>query len=133
MLALPLLFAVAVKVAVRVTPVPASAPRVPPLTAISPLVKLAPGASLKVNVIVAVWPTVSVNALLVMASVGAMVSKLIDGDDPALPLLPARSAYEFAATVMLALPPFTPAVGVKGALRVLPLPDSAPTGPPGRA
>ena len=64
--------------AVRVRPVPLMAPRVPLLTTTSPLVpsqvKLLPGSSLKVKVMVAVCPAFRVGVLLVMASVGATLS-----------------------------------------------------------
>ena len=49
------------------------------------------GASLKVKVMVAVWPDARVAALLVMARVGARVSILMVGVVPAPPLLPAVS------------------------------------------
>ncbi len=75
---LVLVLAVGVKVAVRVRPEPESALNVPPLTTTSPddpfQVKVEPGSSLKVKVIVAVSPTFKVETLLVMAKVGAVVS-----------------------------------------------------------
>ena len=89
MLALPLARpAVGVKVAVRVNPVPLIAPKLPLLTTTSPNTKLLPGSSLKVKVIVAVSPTLTVLTLLVIASVGASVSILRLGVVPALPVLP---------------------------------------------
>jgi len=96
MLALPeARLAVGVKVAVRVNPVPLMAPKVPPLTTTSPAlpshVKVEPGASLKVKVMVAVSPALSALTLLVMASVGASVSMLMLGVVPAPPVLPAAS------------------------------------------
>ena len=48
-------------------------------------------ASEKVKVMVAVSPLFNVEALLVMARVGAWVSKVRDGVVPAPPLLPAAS------------------------------------------
>ena len=87
--------AVGVKVAVRVRPVPLIAPRVPPETVRSPAVpfhaKLVPGSSEKVNVMVAVSPTFSVVTLDVIATVGASVSMIMEGDVPADPVLPAVS------------------------------------------
>ena len=83
------------KVAVRVSPVPLIAPRVPPEMVRSPVVpfqaKLVPGSSEKVKVIVAVSPTFSVATLEVIAIVGASVSIVIEGEVPADPMLPATS------------------------------------------
>ena len=53
------------------------APSVPPVTATSPALPFQTkpaGASLKLKLIVAVWPDLSVLTLLVIASVGATVS-----------------------------------------------------------
>ena len=87
--------AVGVKVAVRVRPLPLRAPKVPLLTTTSPFVpsqvKLPPGSSLKVKVMVAVCPALRVGVLLVIASVGARVSMLMAGVTPAPPSFPARS------------------------------------------
>jgi hypothetical protein len=83
--------AVGVNVAVRVRPVPVMPLSVPPLTTRSLSVKLAPGSSLKVKVMVAVWPAFTAPTLLLMASVGGSVSMPIDGVVPAPPLLPAAS------------------------------------------
>ncbi len=87
--------AVGVKVAVRVSPVPLIAPRVPPETVRSPVVpfhaKLVPGSSEKVNVMVAVSPTFSADTLDAMVTVGASVSMVMEGDVPADPVLPAES------------------------------------------
>ena len=87
--------AVGVKVAVRVSPVPLIAPRVPPETVRSPVVpfqaKLVPGSSEKVKVITAVSPTFSVATLDVIATVGVSVSMVMEGDVPADPVLPAES------------------------------------------
>ena len=96
MLAEPLdKFAVGVNVPVRVRPVPLIAPRVPPEMVRSPVVpfqaKLVPGSSEKVKVMVAVSPTLSVATLDVIATVGARVSMVIDGEVPADPVLPAES------------------------------------------
>ena len=86
--------AVGVKVAVRVSPDPLMAPRVPPVTTTSPVVpsQLKPvGASLKVNVIVAVCAARTTAELLVIASVGATESMAITGVTAAAPKLPAAS------------------------------------------
>ncbi len=87
--------AVGVKVAVRVRPEPEMAPRVPPVTTMSPEepfhAKVAPGSSLKVNVMVAVSPAVRNEALLVIAKVGASVSTASAGVVPAMLSLPASS------------------------------------------
>ena len=96
MLAEPLVkLAVGVKTAVRVRPVPLIAPKVPPETVRSPVApfhtKLVPGSSEKVNVMVAVSPTLSVAILEVIAIVGARVSIEMEGDEPAAPVLPAAS------------------------------------------
>ncbi len=96
MLAEPLdILADGVKVAVRVSPVPLIAPKVPPETDRSPLVpfqvKLVPGSSEKVNVIEAVSPTFRVATLDVIATVGATVSMVIDGEAPVEPVLPIAS------------------------------------------
>jgi hypothetical protein len=85
MLAEPLdKLAVGVKTALRVSPVPLIAPRVPPETVRSPVVpfhaKLVPGSSEKVKVIVAVSPTFSVVTLDVIATFGARVSIVIEGE-----------------------------------------------------
>ena len=81
MLALPLLkLAVGVKMAVRVSPVPLMALKVPLLSVISPTLpshtKLLPGSSENVKVILAVCPTNNWVLLLVIATVGAVVSTL---------------------------------------------------------
>ena len=89
-LATPLVI-VGVKVAVRTRPVMVKPLSVPPETAISDSAKLEPGSSLKVKLIVAVWPEGSVLVLLVIATVGASVSMVIEGVVPALPVLPAPS------------------------------------------
>jgi hypothetical protein len=96
MLAAPLdKLAVGVKTAVRVRPVPLIAPKVPPEIVRSPTVpfqaKLVPGSSEKVKVMVAVSPTFSVAKLDVIATVGASVSMVMDGEAPAEPVLPAAS------------------------------------------
>ena len=96
MLAEPLdKLAVGVNVPVRFRPVPLIFPKVPPETVRSPAVpfqtKLVPGSSENVNVIVAVSPTFSVATLDVIATVGAMVSIVMDGDKPADPVFPAAS------------------------------------------
>ena len=96
MLAEPLdKLAVGVKVAVRDKPVPLMAPKAPPETVRSPAVpfqvKLVPGSSENVNVIVAVSPTFSVATLDVIATVVASVSMVMEGEVPVEPALPAAS------------------------------------------
>ena len=96
MLAEPLTkLAVGVNVPVRVSPVPLIAPRVPPEIVRSPAVpfqvKLDPGSSEKVNVIAADSPTFSAVTFEVIATVGARVSIVMDGDKPAEPVFPAAS------------------------------------------
>ena len=96
MLAAPLdKLAVGVKTAVRVRPVPLIALKVPPETVRSPVdpfqAKLAPGSSENVNVMVAVSPTLSADTFEVIATVGATVSIVIEGEVPAAPVLPAAS------------------------------------------
>ena len=65
-------------------------PSVPPVVVTSDAAKPV-GASLKVKVMVAVSPALTALTLLVIARVGAKVSILIVGVDPAPPLLPAAS------------------------------------------
>ena len=91
MLALPLKPAVGVKTAVRLRPLPLSAPSVPPVSTMSLTSKLLLGSSLKLKVIVAVSPSLSVLTWLVMASAGAMVSIAMTGVGAAAPALPATS------------------------------------------
>lgn len=96
MLTVPLAkLAVGVKTAVRVRPVPLMAPSVPPVTVMSPVepfqAKLLPGSSENVKVILAVSPALSAVTLLVMLTLGAKVSTMIDGVEPAAPLFPAAS------------------------------------------
>ena len=87
--------AVGVNVPVRVRPVPLIALKVPPEIVRSPAVpsqaKLVPGSSEKVNVMVAVSPIFSADTLDAMVTVGASVSKVMEGDVPADPVLPAES------------------------------------------
>ena len=84
-----------VKVAVRVRPVPLIALKVPPEIVRSPAVpfqvKLVPGSSENVNVIVAVWPTFSAVTFDVIETVVASVSIVMEGDVPVDPVLPAAS------------------------------------------
>ncbi len=84
-----------VKTAVRVRPVPLIALKVPLEIVRSPIVpfqvKLVPGSSEKVKVMVAVSPTFSVATLDVIATVGARVSIVIEGEVLADPVLPALS------------------------------------------
>ena len=96
MLAEPLdKLAVGVKTAVRVSPVPLIAVKVPPETARSPVVpfqaKLVLGSSENVNVMVAVSPTLSADTFVVIATFGATVSMVIEGEVPAEPVFPAAS------------------------------------------
>ena len=96
MLAEPLdKLAVGVNVAVLISPVPLIALKVPPVTKRSPAdpfqVKLVTGSSENVNVMVAVSPTLSVDTLEVMVTLGATVSIAMEGDEPADPVLPAAS------------------------------------------
>ena len=60
---------------------PLIAPSVPPLTTTSPLVpsqlNVAPGSSLNVNVIVALWPALTLALSLLIAIVGTTVSTAI--------------------------------------------------------
>ena len=75
MLALPaVVSAVGVKVAVRVRPLPLMAPSVPPVVTMSLAPKLAPGSSLKVKVMVAVWPALTALTSLLICRPGATVS-----------------------------------------------------------
>ena len=83
--------AVGVKVAVRTRPEPLRAPRVPFAREISADVKLEPGFSLKVKLMAAVSPLFRAAVLLLIATVGARVSMVIEGVVPALPVLPAAS------------------------------------------
>ena len=84
-----------VKTAVRVRPVPLIALKVPPEIVRSPIVpfqaKLVPGSSEKVKVMFAVSLTFSAATFEVIATVGARVSIVIEGDVPADPVLPAAS------------------------------------------
>ena len=96
MLAEPLsILAVGVNVPVRVRPVPLIALKVPFKIVRSPAVpfqaKLVPGSSEKVNVRVAVSLVFSSAKFEVIATVGASVSIVIDGNKPAEPVLPAAS------------------------------------------
>ena len=96
MLAEPLdKLAVGVKTALRVRPVPLMALKVPPEIVRSPAVpfhvKLVPGSSENVNVMVAVSPTLSADTFVVIATFGATVSMVIEGEVPAEPVFPAAS------------------------------------------
>ena len=64
--------------------------RVPPMRVMSDSIKPT-GASLNVKVIVAVWPAIRLETPLVIARVGAAVSKESVGVVPAPPALPAAS------------------------------------------
>ena len=95
------------------------APKVPPLTTTSPVllsqVKVVPGSSLKVKVMVAVWPAKSCDLSLLMVSVGATVSmawllklaKLV-----LTTALPKLSAKPVPTTLSATLPLARPAGGV---------------------
>ena len=87
--------AAGVKVAVRVRPLPEIALRLPPLTVTSPdvpsQVNVAPGSSLNVKVMVAVSPALRLATLLVIATVGAVVSIVTEAPPDAAPTLPATS------------------------------------------
>jgi hypothetical protein len=89
-------FAVGVKTAFRDSPVPPIALKVPPEMVRSPVVpfqaKLGPGSSEKVKVMAAVSPTFSAAKLDVIATEGASVSIVIEGEVPAEPVLPAASS-----------------------------------------
>ena len=78
----------AVKIAVRTVPVPLMAPRLPRVAATA---EKAGGTSVKVKVMVAVAPAFKSEADDVMVTVGATVSMLMAGDDPAPPGLPTAS------------------------------------------
>ena len=73
--------------------------------------------------------TLSATAVM-LGTLGRSVSQLIAAMLAAAPTLPAASVYAAAATVMLALPALTSAVGVKVAVRVAPLALIAPSLPP---
>ncbi len=85
--------AAGVKVAVSVVLVGlAMALRVPvPRVAVTSLRSNPSGASENVKVRVAVWPVDSAAVLLLTVTVGARVSMLMAGDDPAKPGLPTAS------------------------------------------
>src|SRR5438552_17000848 len=91
----PLVPAAAVKPALRVNPVPVIAPRLPPLTATSPLdpshANVVPGSSLNVKLIVALAPIFNCATLLVIASVGATLSIVTARLADARLILPAAS------------------------------------------
>ena len=133
MLALPLpRLAVGVKVALYTlaSVVAARPPSVPPVVVTSLSVKLLPGSSLKVKVMVGGAPVLATLALLLITNVGTSVSMLMIGVAPAAPAFPAESVYMPLATVMLALPLARLAVGVNVAVRVRPLPLRVPKVPP---
>ena len=97
MLALLLaVLAVGVNVAFRVSPVPLIAPNVPPATPMSPVepshTNVLLGFSLKVKVMVAVSPVFKLDLLLVMVTVGGVVStfapELIRPEKSGLAVLP---------------------------------------------
>jgi len=110
----PSWFAVGVKMAVRVRPVPLIADSVPPLTVTSPLpplqVKVPLGSSLKVMVTVAVWPAFrGAVASLAMETVGGVVSTVTV---VALDALLALFAPSVAVTVIACPPSASGAVGM---------------------
>ena len=135
MLALPLpKLAGGVNTAVRVSPVPLIAPKVPPVTTTSPVApsqkKLEPGSSENVNAILAVSPALRVASLVTILTEGANVSMRINGVVVVTPLLPAASWYVLAATVILAMSLARFAVGVKTAVLESPVPLIASKLPP---
>ena len=71
---------VGVKVAVRVSPEPEMAPKMPPTSTMSPVVpsqaNVLPGSSENVKVMVAVWPVFSTLRSEVMLRLGGVVSTL---------------------------------------------------------
>ncbi len=71
-------FAVGLKIAVLVSPVPLSAPKVPPKTSTSPVVpfheKLEPGSSENVKLMAAVSPIFKLDKIELIVSVGEVVS-----------------------------------------------------------
>ena len=96
MLAVPLAkFAVGVNTAVRVRPVPLIALSVPPETTRSPAepfhVKVLPGSSENMKVMLAVSPALSAVTLLTILTVGARVSMLMLGVVAEIPRFPALS------------------------------------------
>ncbi len=96
MLAVPLAkLGVGVKIPALVRPVPLMALSIPPVTTKSPdspfHEKLVPGFSENAKVIKAVSPDLSCNTSEVIVTVGADVSMLIAGVEPAAPLFPAAS------------------------------------------
>ena len=109
------------KVAVRTSPVPEIAPRVPPETVTSPAepsqLKLAPGSSLKVKVMVAVPPARRVLTLLVIASVGAVGSIVRFRPELAEETLPAASSA-------LAVRVWEPALSVEVVIDQFPAPSA---------
>ena len=96
MVALPLAkFAVGVKTAERVRPVPLMALRVPPETNRSPVVpfhvKLDPGSSVNVKVMAAVSPAFKAVTPEEMVTDGERVPMVMEGEVPAEPVLSAAS------------------------------------------
>ena len=77
--------------AVRTSPVPLSADRVPPLTVTSARSNELAGSSLKVKVMVAVSPALSMVASAESAAVGALVSTASVSVEDGAPMLPAAS------------------------------------------
>ena len=100
--------AAGVKVAVRVRPVPLNAPSVPPVVAMSPASKLAPGSSLKLKVMVAAVsapPAALSSALsLVITTLGAWLSMACRLCTAAALALPAASSAALAATSSVMAP-----------------------------
>ena len=100
--AVPLLLAAGVKMAVTTlgSELAIRELRLPPLTARELALKLLPGASENVKVIVAVWPARREAALEEMETVGRVVSIVIDGESEAAAVLalPAASVNLPAAT-----------------------------------
>ena len=80
------LLSAGVKVAVCNAPSPDNPDKVPPVTVMSDAEKLSPGASLNVNVIVAVSPDCKAVSFVLMVTFGAFVS-ILNSTVPAVPAL----------------------------------------------
>ncbi len=83
--------AVGVKVSERARPEPGMLVMVPPVTVISPVWMVVPTFSLKVNVMVAVWPALTAARLLVIATVVGTMSTVMFSELEATLTLPATS------------------------------------------
>ena len=127
-----LVLANGVKVAVRESPSPLMAESVPPVTETSLLEKKVPRSSEKVKVMAAISPLIKVDRSLVIARVGAWVSKNRErlSTEPTVLKLPAPSEKVSLATVMKAVLALVFGVGVKVAVRVGPEPVMVESVPP---